>query len=336
MATTRFADHIIGGDHASRPAATAVPEGATYSCTTHGKEYQSNGATWSDRSVFGAGSLGLPLGLTGAVAATRYVGGTASGAPASGTFAVGDFVIAQNAHVWICTVAGSPGTWVDASAGGGSAIDYDVSPNPTADDHEFKTTSTAGWTVLGTLTTQVADTDRKSNLHLRKTTTGAFQLHGVYRAIPSMPFTVTIRLAEMRWDSNYELAGLMLLEAGGSNQIMIWGPAHQLANNIDLNRSTWSSRTARSSVSEYGTGYRWHPYIRLVVTSSTSVALQSSSDGFIWTTYATINPGFTIANYGLVITGNDGDVDSEAFVDWIRFGTAVVQPEALLWQNVAS
>jgi hypothetical protein len=52
-------------------------------------------------------------GLTGAVAATRYVGGTASVAPTTGTFAVGDHVITQTGHVYICTVAGSPGTWVD-------------------------------------------------------------------------------------------------------------------------------------------------------------------------------------------------------------------------------
>lgn len=51
-------------------------------------------------------------GLTGAVAASRYVGGTSSGAPSAGTFAVGDFVIDQTGMIWICTVAGTSGTWV--------------------------------------------------------------------------------------------------------------------------------------------------------------------------------------------------------------------------------
>ena len=32
---TRFASHLLTGTHASRPAATAVPEGSLYSCTTH-------------------------------------------------------------------------------------------------------------------------------------------------------------------------------------------------------------------------------------------------------------------------------------------------------------
>lgn len=56
--------------------------------------------------------------LTGATAATRYVGGTTSGAPAAGTFAVGDFVVAQNGHIFVCTVAGTPGTWVDVGSVG--------------------------------------------------------------------------------------------------------------------------------------------------------------------------------------------------------------------------
>jgi hypothetical protein len=62
-----------------------------------------------------------PSGLTGATSASRYVGATASGAPASGTFALGDFVIARNGHLWVCTTAGTPGTWTDAGAAGGFA-----------------------------------------------------------------------------------------------------------------------------------------------------------------------------------------------------------------------
>lgn len=54
--------------------------------------------------------------ITGASAATRYVGGTASGAPTTGTFAVGDYIIDRTGFVWICTGAGTPGTW--AQAGG--------------------------------------------------------------------------------------------------------------------------------------------------------------------------------------------------------------------------
>jgi hypothetical protein len=58
------------------------------------------------------------VGQTGAATTSRWVGGTASGAPSSGTWAVGDFVVTQNGHIFICTSAGTPGTWVDAGSGG--------------------------------------------------------------------------------------------------------------------------------------------------------------------------------------------------------------------------
>ena len=62
-----------------------------------------------------------PTGLTGAIAATRYVGATVSGAPVTGTFLLGDFIVDQTGLMWVCTVAGTPGTWV-RSAQTGSQI----------------------------------------------------------------------------------------------------------------------------------------------------------------------------------------------------------------------
>jgi len=47
----------------------------------------------------------LVTGLTGATTATRYVGGTTNGAPTTGTFQAGDFVIDQTATIWVYTGA---------------------------------------------------------------------------------------------------------------------------------------------------------------------------------------------------------------------------------------
>lgn len=80
-------------------------------------------------------------GLTGATAASRYVGATTSGAPTSGTFAVGDFVVDQTGKVWICTAAGTPGTWTQvgsdrvAKAGDTMTGALTLSGNPTAALH---------------------------------------------------------------------------------------------------------------------------------------------------------------------------------------------------------
>lgn len=78
--------------------------------------YKATGAIWyivaTDTPI--GGLLGLPAGpggLTGSVAAARFVGGTASGAPATGAHLLGDFVIDQTGKMWICTSAGTPGTW---------------------------------------------------------------------------------------------------------------------------------------------------------------------------------------------------------------------------------
>lgn len=79
-----------------------------------------------------AGEIKTPdlvvAGLTGATAVSRYVGATASGAPASGTFAVGDFVIDQSGSIWVCTAAGTPGTWAHlapTTSAPGAEIAYD-------------------------------------------------------------------------------------------------------------------------------------------------------------------------------------------------------------------
>lgn len=54
-------------------------------------------------------------GLTGAAAASRFVGATTSGAPVSGTFLKGDLIVDQTGSMWVCTTAGSPGTWTQVS-----------------------------------------------------------------------------------------------------------------------------------------------------------------------------------------------------------------------------
>ena len=68
-----------------------------------------------DASGAATGVKGLPLALTGATTATRFVGGTASGAPVTGTFVVGDFVVTADGSVFVCTAGGTPGTWLGSA-----------------------------------------------------------------------------------------------------------------------------------------------------------------------------------------------------------------------------
>jgi hypothetical protein len=54
--------------------------------------------------------------LTGHVAG--FGGGTTSGAPTTGTWGVGEFVVDYTGQIWICIVGGTPGTWVAVGSQG--------------------------------------------------------------------------------------------------------------------------------------------------------------------------------------------------------------------------
>ena len=73
-----------------------------------------------------AQSFGITSGITGATSASRYAGATASGAPASGAYVVGDWTIDRTGSIWICTTAGTGGSdAVFAQVGAGqSAATY--------------------------------------------------------------------------------------------------------------------------------------------------------------------------------------------------------------------
>lgn len=109
-----------------------------------GKQWWGSGAATRDtaleRSAAGvlkASNAFTVAGLTGATTASRYVGGTTTGSPTTGTFAVGDYVVAQDGKVWVCTTAGTPGTWFHAGAGSMSATnvkDYGAKGDNSTDD----------------------------------------------------------------------------------------------------------------------------------------------------------------------------------------------------------
>ena len=65
-----------------------------------------------------SGTAHISTGLTGATTQARYVGGvTGSSAPASGTFALNDVVVGTGGVIFVCTAAGTPGTWATVGAG---------------------------------------------------------------------------------------------------------------------------------------------------------------------------------------------------------------------------
>ena len=71
-----------------------------------------NNPTFTTKITTPAASV---TGFTGATTPTRYVGGVSGAAPTTGVFQTGDYVIDATGSMWICTVGGTPGTWVQSS-----------------------------------------------------------------------------------------------------------------------------------------------------------------------------------------------------------------------------
>lgn len=104
---------------------------------------------------------------TGATAASRYVGATASGSPATGTFAIGDFVVDRTGKIWVCTTAGTPGTWTQVGGGGGGWTPNVVSLAQTTDFTQAG--SQTSFTQLGTINPSIT---LAAGTRMRVTTSG--------------------------------------------------------------------------------------------------------------------------------------------------------------------
>jgi hypothetical protein len=111
MATTRFADHLLTGTHAARPAANAVPAGTLYSCTTHALIYQSDGSsTWSTYATLGTTET-LPASIIDAKG--DLIAGTANDTAAR-------LAVGTDGQVLTADAASTPGVKWAAAAGGAS------------------------------------------------------------------------------------------------------------------------------------------------------------------------------------------------------------------------
>lgn len=121
-APTAVIEHVVAAteiDDASRhinPSSLLVysDDHVNYALLNGGRPF--SGAV-SNSSTF-TGSAMAASGLTGAANATRIVGATTGGPPATGTFATGDVVTDETYGMhWVCTSGGSPGTWIGSGTG---------------------------------------------------------------------------------------------------------------------------------------------------------------------------------------------------------------------------
>ena len=127
-------------------------------------------------SITGTAVSGDTLTTSGinSLSPIRIVGATASGTPSSGTYAVGDIVIARDGTVYVCTVAGTGvgATWVSqpsfvsfgnpVAVNGGATLSAGSNTTAARSDHVHSTTNLAilnssnSYTDIATYTTTVS------------------------------------------------------------------------------------------------------------------------------------------------------------------------------------
>lgn len=135
-----YLENLISTGYAplASPALTGAPTAPT--ATQNDNSTKIANTAYADRAA--ASVRGLAIGSTGVTAATRFVGATTSGAPASGTFLKGDWIIDQTGTIWVCTTAGSPGTWLNIIAALATLASPALSGNPTAPTQTALTNNT--------------------------------------------------------------------------------------------------------------------------------------------------------------------------------------------------
>lgn len=118
---TRFIDHLLEGDHASRPAFGDVPQGTLYACSDHDLIYQSDGvAAWSTWATLGT-SGGIPASLV--TAKGDLIVATGSGAVDNLAVGANDTIpMADSAQTtglkWVASATPSTQAFGDAAAAG--------------------------------------------------------------------------------------------------------------------------------------------------------------------------------------------------------------------------
>lgn len=243
-------------------------------------------------------------------------------------------------------------SWLTGSSGGGAstadtfitaASDSDLTANTVipglrgspdikaggTNDDDFEQNSSgvpSGWTTFGAATKTIENTtDFRSHYHLKCTSAGGGvdSLTGIYKAAPSVPFTMTAKIMCNRFDVNYPAAGIGISDASPPVKVA-WirqygtstGPFAHIRGDYFSNLTTASSNTTDTVIS------RDYIYLRMKVTSATSVDILISTNGQTWYTLASAwNPGSgAFASISSVCIINDpSGQDLDMTVDWIRF-----------------
>jgi len=240
--------------------------------------------------------VAAPSGLTGATAAARFVGGTTTGAPITGTFAVGDYVVAQDGFVHICTVAGSPGEWAAAGGTGNADRLWVPGSDPYGLDDEFNDASIdASWILVNPSPVRATWLEGADVLSCYVATgNGSGQYNAIMKSLGGRSYPITIESA-IRYMTpyayNYFILGIIF--ANG----VTWGSGVNIGSEQYTNNQMAVS--GQFSLHEQPTAYnsdgvrngqvalQWTGstvYHKVVWSAANTFSFYASPDGVSWIT----------------------------------------------------
>lgn len=269
----------------------------------------------------GGGSLtvadeGSPLSTAATTLDFVGAGVTATGAGATKTITIAGGGGSSDAILGQSGIGGARISGLQASP------DIDVAAT---NDDEFNTTDTSdpmtGWTTLGTPTAHDINSTFKSHYYVKKAAASGTNLTGIYKAIPSTPFTVTCKVSAATYlNTNYVRGGALFVAETSPGKVQAVHPVYDSFARIAIvaytNPTTFASNTASTTETHGGSPY----YLRIVCADTTHADYQFSHDGMVWYSLAgNVATGFTIGSVGLFVDPEQTSYAVEACFDWIRF-----------------
>lgn len=220
--------------------------------------------------------------------------------------------------------------WADdlqGSGGGGGGAAYppgsaDAPPaTANAKNDEFDGTSSATWATTPTAPTAWdRGTTRPGHLYVKKSGSNSGEWAGLTQPAPTAyPYSVVTKLTGTTAVTNSNRAGGLILAASASasasanyiGQVAIQAAAMRVTQTMG---GTWSSNNATTTKVPFGVPL----YLKVTVTSATSVTWYVSADGWAWQPVETWNPGFTIGTIGLGCSNEASTATVEAYFDYFR------------------
>lgn len=262
-------------------------------------------ASIGDVTFAGTGGIAVDVNDDGGGAATVTIDG--SGVSGGGG---GDAILGKS---------GRGGTRISGLDG---SVDADVAGT---NDDEFNTSALTGWTTFGSPDVADADTTRKGHLYLKKNAASGAHVAGIYKANPTMPFTMTAKLSDIGLYGSFNMAGIFVgvtNPASGAMKCCLYqvaGVAGQYNPGVIAfsNPTTYNGGGTYLSVGPIAT---MPIYLRIVATSSSNVTFLVSFGGrFFIPVVSANNPGFTIGSVGVMVNPDSASNPAEADFDWIRF-----------------